>query len=159
MANVTGEITTICQYWAYLFHVNSFDTASQLILTLAANYELFSSISGITFFFYLRTVLAVENCRCMRVPVSVRACGNQDIVCAATRHPFNLGSPNLDQLGKRPWLRSLSFLGWLTLTSKVKFNFKIKIYPIWSLSAPLDQFWPSSIVVARVCACVLSCIR
>ena len=39
-------------------------------------------------------------------------------------HPFKLGSPNLDQRCKTPWLRSLLFWGQLTLTYKVKFNNK-----------------------------------
>ena len=32
-------------------------------------------------------------------------------VRAITHHPFKLGSPNLDQRCKRPWLRSLLFCG------------------------------------------------
>ena len=33
------------------------------------------------------------------------------LVRAITHHPFRLGSPNLDQRCKRPWLRSLLFCG------------------------------------------------
>ena len=36
---------------------------------------------------------------------------------------------------KKPWLRSLLFWEQLTLTFKVKFNSKVRIYPILSLSA------------------------
>ena len=87
--------------------------------------------------FYPRPVLAFGYCRCLRLSVcpSVRVCGNHLLVRTITHHPFTLGSPNLDHRCKRPWLRSLLFFwGWLTLTFKVKFNFKVKIYPILSLS-------------------------
>ena len=52
---------------------------------------------------------------------------------AITHYPFEPGSPNLDHRCKRPRLRSLLFWGWLTLTIKVKFNFKIKFYPSFIL--------------------------
>ena len=71
------------------------------------------------------------------VRVCVRVCVNHLLVRAITRDPFKLGSPNLDQRCKRPWLRSLLFGGQLTLIFKVKFNFKVRIYPILSLSGPL----------------------
>ena len=44
-------------------------------------------------------------CVCVRVSV------NHEFVCAITHQPFKLGSPNLDQKCKRPWLRALSFCG------------------------------------------------
>ena len=79
---------------------------------------------------------------------SVCVCGNHVLVRAIINHPFKLGSPNLDHRCKRPWLRSLLFFlfffgggveagreGRLTLTFEVKFNFKVKIYRILSLSA------------------------
>ena len=87
---------------------------------------------------------------CLCVRPSVRVCGNHLLVRAITHHPFKLGSPNLDHRRKRPRLRSLSFFffvfvffrffffflrGWLTLTFKVKFSFRVKSYPILSLSA------------------------
>ena len=82
--------------------------------------------------FYPRPVLAFGYCRCLRLSVcpSVRMCGNHLLVRAITHHPFKLGSPNLHHRCKRPWLRSLLFGGWLILTFKVKFNFKVKSYPI-----------------------------
>ena len=43
--------------------------------------------------------------------VCVRPCVNHELVRAITHHPFQLGSPNLDQRCKRPWLRSLLFCG------------------------------------------------
>ena len=50
-----------------------------------------------------------------------------EFVRAMTPHPFKLGSPNLDQKCKTPWLRSLLFWGWLILAFNVKFNLKVKI--------------------------------
>ena len=44
---------------------------------------------------------------CVCVCVSV----NHELVYAITNQPFKLESPNLDQRCKRPWLRSLLFLG------------------------------------------------
>ena len=81
-------------------------------------------------------VLSLPASVCVSVRPSVRVCGNHLLVRAITRDPFKLGSPNLDQRCKRPWLRSLLFWGQLTLTFKVKFNLKLRIYPILSLSAP-----------------------
>ena len=45
-------------------------------------------------------------CVCQSVRPSVTK-----FVRAITYHPFKLGSPNLDHRCKRPWLRSLLFLG------------------------------------------------
>ena len=63
----------------------------------------------------------------------VRPCVNHKLVCAITHHPFHLGSPNLDHRCKRPWLRSLLFWEWLTLTFKVKFNFRSQNLPHYEL--------------------------
>ena len=79
--------------------------------------------------FYPRPVLAFGY---LSLPPSVSPSVTK-FVRAITHHPFKLGSPNLDHRCKRPWLRSLLFLGWLTMTFKVKFNFKVKIYPIFEL--------------------------
>ena len=71
-----------------------------------------STISG----FYSGPVLAFGYCRCLRL--SVRPCFSPSItkfVCVITHHPFKLGSPNLDHRCKRPWLRSLLFLGVIDL--------------------------------------------
>ena len=51
----------------------------------------------------------VVACVCLCVCPSV--CINHQLVRAITHHPFKLGSPNLDQRCKRPWLRSLLFCG------------------------------------------------
>ena len=69
--------------------------------------------------FYPRPVLAFGYCRCLRlcvrpsVPPSV--CAKHLLVRAITQHAFKLGSPNLDNWCKRPWLRSLLFLGVIDL--------------------------------------------
>ena len=77
----------------------------------------------------------VVACVCVypSVCVNVRVSVNYEFVRTITQQPCKLGSPNLDHRCKRPWLRSPLFLGWLTLTFKVKFNFKVKIYPHLSL--------------------------
>ena len=54
-------------------------------------------------------------CVCPCVCVCVSLCVNHLLVRAITRDPFKLGSPNLDQRCKRPWLRSLLFLGVIDL--------------------------------------------
>ena len=48
---------------------------------------------------------------CVCPCVCVSLCVNHLLVRAITRDPFKLGSPNLDQRCKRPWLRSLLFWG------------------------------------------------
>ena len=90
-----------------------------------------SIVSANLIFFYLRPVLAFGYCRCLRPSVSPSV---TKFFRAITYHPFKLGS-HLDHSCKRPWLRSLLLLGWLTVTFKVNFNFKVKIYPSLSLSA------------------------
>ena len=85
--------------------------------------------------FYPRPVLAFGYCRCLRLSVcpSVRVCGNHLLVRAITHHPFKLGSPNLDQRCKRPWLRSLLFFGgdW-PWPSRSTLTSKSKVTPFWA---------------------------
>ena len=47
-----------------------------------------------------------------------------ELVRTITHQPFKLGSPNLNQRCKAPWLRSLLFMGQLTLTFKIKSKFE-----------------------------------
>ena len=52
--------------------------------------------------------------RVLSLPASVRPSVSPSVtkfVRAITHYPFKLGSPNLDQRCKRPWLRSLLFCG------------------------------------------------
>ena len=59
-------------------------------------------------------------------------CVNHELVRTITRRSFKLRSPNLDQWCKTRWFRSLLFLGWSTLSFKVKFNLKSNITPFWA---------------------------
>ena len=72
-------------------------------------------------------------------------CVNHELVRTITRRSFKLGSPNLDQWCKTRWFRSLLFLGWSTLSFKVKFNLKSNITPF--LACPHHH---SSTVQARI---------
>ena len=79
--------------------------------------------------YYPRPVLAFGYYRCLRLSVcvfvhpSICVCGKHLLVRAITHHPFKLRSPNLYQMCKRPWLRSLLFLGVIDLDRQV--NFKV----------------------------------
>ena len=77
----------------------------------------------------------VVACVCPSVRRSVQPSVTK-FVGAITRDLFKLGSPNLDQRCKRPWLRSLLYFGAIDLDHKVKFNLKVRIYAILSLSTP-----------------------
>ena len=68
----------------------------------------FREVGGKADHFYPRPVLAFGYCRCLRPSVSPSV---TKFVRAITHYPFKLGSPNLDQRCKRPWLRSLLFCG------------------------------------------------
>ena len=76
-------------------------------------------------------------CRCLRPSISPSI---RHQVCPRDNSTPKLGSPNLDHRCKRPWLRSLLFWGWLTLTFKVKFNFDSKFTPFWA--CPWDNSSP-----------------
>ena len=90
--------------------------------------------------YYPRPVLAFGFCHRLRVCVCLCVCVslyvNHLLAHTITRDPFKLGLPNLDQRCKRPWLRSLLFRGQLPMTFKVKFNLKVRIYSILSLTTP-----------------------
>ena len=83
--------------------------------------------------FYPRPVLAIRYCRCLRLCVcvclSVCLCVNHEFVRAITHHLFKLGSPNLDQRCKRPWLRSLLFLGMIDLDLQGQILLQSRISP------------------------------
>ena len=75
--------------------------------------------------------MAIGYCRYLRL--SVRPCVNNLLVRAITRDPFKLGSPNLNHRCKRPWLRSLLFLGgdW-PLLSRSNLPSKSKFTLFWA---------------------------
>ena len=56
-------------------------------------------------------VLSLPACVCVSVCLCVCVSVNHELVRAIIHQPFKLGSPNLDQRCKRPWLRSLLFCG------------------------------------------------
>ena len=54
-------------------------------------------------------------CVCLSMCPCVRPCVNPELFHAITCHTFKLESPNLHQKCKTPWLRSLSFWGFIDL--------------------------------------------
>ena len=102
--------------------------------------------------FYPRPVLALFwpvlagycRCPCPSVRPSVTK-----FVRAITHHPFKLGSPNLDQRCKTPWLRSLSFQGPINLwPSRSNLRSKSKFTPFW-----VCPHHNSSPIQARITKC------
>ena len=74
-------------------------------------------------------VACVCVCVCVCVCLSVCLCVNHEFVRAITHHLFKLGSPNLDQRCKRPWLRSLLFLGVIDLDLQGQIWLQSRILP------------------------------
>ena len=67
------------------------------------------------------------------VCVCVCLCVNHLLFRAITRDPLKLGSPNLDQRCKRPWLRSLLFCGLIDLDLQGQIQlWKSKFTPFWA---------------------------
>ena len=113
-------LTGIVSFHVYLSLPMLNDCVTSVNVTTPPNRILRTSFSG-SMCFYPRPVLAFGYCRCLRLCVcvcvclSVCLCVNHLLVRAITRDPFKLGSPNLDRRCKRPWLRSLLFLGAIDL--------------------------------------------
>ena len=74
-------------------------------------------------------------CVCMCVCVSV----NHQFVRTITCHPLKLQSPNLDQKCKRPWLRSLLFLGFIDLDLQGQIELKSQNLPHFGLESLSGQ--------------------
>ena len=70
---------------------------------------------------------------CLCVRPSVCVCGKHLLVCLITHHPFKLGSPNLDNRCKRPWLRSPLFLGVIDLDLKGQIDLQSQNLPHFEL--------------------------
>ena len=66
-----------------------------------------------------------------QVQLESRILPHFELVRMITCHPFKLELSNLDQKCISVLLKSLLFYGWSTMTFKVKFNLKVKIYPIF----------------------------
>ena len=81
--------------------------------------------------FYPRPVLASGYCRCLCLCAHV--CINHLLVRTITRHLFKLGSQNLVQRSKTPWLRSLLFWGgkW-PWPSRSNLTSNSKLTPFWA---------------------------
>ena len=76
---------------------------------------------------------------CPRLHLFVCACVHpcvNDLIHVITHRLFKLGSLNLDQRCKPPWLRFILFCRAIDIDLKVKLNLKFKIYHILSLSMP-----------------------
>ena len=84
----------------------------------------------------LRVLLLLYVCVCVI---------NHELVCVETHHPLKLVSPHLDQSCKTNWLKLLLFL---TLTSKVKLNFKSKSTPF--LVNPCDKLPPLEAITSKL---------
>ena len=85
-------------------------------------------------------VLSLPGCVCVSV--------NHELVCAITRHKFELESPNLDQKCKIFWLRSLLFLGLIGL------DLPCQNLLYWKKYVYLHQFCIFEIFVRHVCRTV-----
>ena len=78
-------------------------------------------------------VLSLPASVCLCVRPSVCVCGKHLLVCVITHHPFKLGSPNLDNRCKRPWLRSPLFLGVIDLDLKGQIDLQSQNLPHFEL--------------------------
>ena len=96
--------------------------------------------NGSCAFCYPRPVLASGYCRCLCLCV----CINHLLVRTITRHLFKLGSPNLVQRSKTPWLRSLLFLlGNWPWPSRSNLTSNSKLTPFWACP---NQYSPPILV-------------
>ena len=83
--------------------------------------------------FYLRPVLAFGYCRCLRMCVCVSV--NHELLRAIIHQPFKLGSPNLVQRSKTPWLIHIVFGSNWPWPSRSNLTSNSKLTPFWA--------WPS----------------
>ena len=80
-------------------------------------------------------------CICVYMCVRVRV--NLKLVSWITCHPLKLELPNLDKKCKTSWLRSVQFWWLIDLDLQLKFELKLKIYPILLLSMPCHKSAPT----------------
>ena len=94
-------------------------------------------------------VLAFGYCRCLRLCVCVCVCVclsvclsvNHLLVRAIIRDPFKLGSPNLDQRCKIPWLRSLLFCGLIDLDLQGQIKLESQNLPHFEFVRTTHSSW------------------
>ena len=70
---------------------------------------------------------------------SVCVCGKHLLVHVITHHPFKLGSPNLDNRCKRPWLRSLLFWGVIDLDLQGQIELQNQNLPYFELVLAINH--------------------
>ena len=85
-------------------------------------------------------VLSLPAYVCVSVRPAGHVCGNHLPVRAITRDPFKLGSPNLDQICKIPWLKSLLFLGAAYLDLQGQIELKSQNLPHFELVRTITHY-------------------
>ena len=130
--NFTDIMHLVCR-----IHDTGNGPCSSLNMRILTQLLIFAFWSFLRPFLPEASILASWYCRCLRPSISPSV---RHQVCPRDNSTPKLGSPNLDHRCKRPWLRSLLFWGWLTLTFKVKFNFNSKFTPF--SACPCDNSSP-----------------
>ena len=108
---------------------------------------------------YPRPVLAFWYCRCLRVCLCVCLSVNHQLVRAVTHQPFELESPNLDQIYKRPWLRSLLFFGMVDLEFQGQIELKSQNLPHFELVRVISHHKLKSLFPNFGLKCILALLR
>ena len=100
-------------------------------------------------------VLSLPACVCVCVCLSV----NHQLVRAITNQLFKLESPNLDQRCKRPWLRSLLFLGAIDLELQGQIELKSPNLPHFELVRAISHHQLKSVFSNFGKKCILALLR
>ena len=88
----------------------------------------------------------VVACVCVYVCLSV----NHELVRAIIHEPFKLGSPNVDQRCKRPWLRSLLFCGVTDGDLQGQIELESQNLPhFWLVSCPGHKSIPNKVRLSK----------
>ena len=97
----------------------------------------------------------VVACVCVCVCLSV----NHQLVRAITNQLFKLESPNLDQRCKRPWLRSLLFLGAIDLELQGQIELKSQNLPHFELIRAISHHQLKSLFPNFGQKCILALLK
>ena len=92
-------------------------------------------------------------CVCVRVSV------NHELVRAIIHQPFKLGSPNLGQGCKRPWLRALLFCGAIDLDLQGQIELKSQNLPHFELVRSISHHQLKSVFPNFDQKCILALLR